>query len=119
MQPVLSGGRQRPQGCFVADDQDRALGLYNLTLLQVGEETGHRFPRGPDHLRDFFMSQQELEARLLLMGLAVFRTAIHEKLRELFGGGMRQAERADFMAGYVVFLAELFGDPETGLAVAL
>src|ERR1035438_298236 len=103
---VLASGGKRAQGRLVANDQSRALGLKDLPLLEVGKQARHGFAGGADHLCDFFMSQSQFEARLLLLGLAVFRTPLDEQLRKFFGGGMRKTKRADFVAGDVVLLTE-------------
>ena len=47
------------------------------------------------------------------------RTPLDEELGQLLGGGMREAEGAYFVAGYIVFLAELLGNFEAGFAVLL
>src|SRR5208283_1006849 len=113
----LARGRKRTQGSLVANDKSGTLGLQDLALLEISEQAGYGFPRGADHLRDFFVGQGELEARLLLHGFAVSRAPLDKQFGQLLGSGMREAKRADFVASNVVLFAELLGHLEASLAV--
>src|SRR5579864_1488376 len=58
-----------------------------------------------------------VSARFLFGGLAVFRTPFQEEFGQLFRCRMREPQGTHFVAGAVVFLAELLRHLEAGLGV--
>jgi len=55
LRPLRLLTAQSLQGRLVADHESRTLHLDNLALLPVGKNSGDRFTRSTDHLRDFLV----------------------------------------------------------------
>jgi hypothetical protein len=49
---------------FILDNERRTFYLQELSFLEIGEQTRHGFPGGPDHLGDFFVGEGKCESDL-------------------------------------------------------
>src|SRR4051812_23849473 len=97
----------------------RAFDFDHLAALEIAEQARDGFARRADHLRDFFVREEHLQADAFRRFLAAAGAPVEEEARQFFGRALGEPEAADLALRGVILLAQLLRGVHAGLGMRI